>query len=246
MNLALRFLGLASCVGLVAASACGGKVRGDPGAAGSAGADMGTTTGRPATTTGGTTSGSATTGAGGTIGPEPVPTCESVCQHFMNFGCAQPECVASCEDFRVKFPMCVPILDDLLRCLETSPIFCGPNGTDVKAPGCEPFSEKLTACAQGPVPPPPPIDAGPPQCGTPPPGPMSCSGGGGGSATTSGGGPGGSPSCFTQCNDASGNTWSANCVGNTCSCTYNGVQYCSCTTAGPSCLGGPSCCPGLP
>lgn len=253
MNLAWRFLGLASCVYFVSASACGGKVRGDAGAAGSAGAGMGTTSGRPATTSGGATTGSSTstgsttTGAGGSVGPDPGGTCESVCQLLASLGCMQPDCVSSCEQFRAKFPMCEALLDDLGHCFETTPIKCGPDGI-TSAPACETQSQNLSACTQGPGPvPPPPIDAGPAQCASPPPGPMSCSGGGGGgSATTSGGGPGGAPSCFTQCNDAKGNTWTANCVGSTCSCTFNGVQYCSCTIAGPSCLGTSGCCPGLP
>jgi hypothetical protein len=190
------------------------------------------------------TTGSTTTGAGGSS--DPGVTCGSVCTRLLNFGCYPGDlmsCVGACESSRAQVPQCAEIFNQLLLCLETSPISCGPDGS-LQAPACEPLAQKLEACR--PTPPPPVFDAGPPsQCGgMVPPGPMVCSGGGGGSAVT--GGSGGQPTCISECTDAKNNTWRSNCVGDKCTCTYNGYTYCTCVLAGPSCFEARGCCPGLP
>jgi hypothetical protein len=188
-------------------------------------------------------------GAGGSIVIDPGATCDSVCQRIMASGCAQmslPDCISSCESFRMEFPNCMPLYEDYLVCLQTTPLVCGPNGSDPMAPQCDPIIQKLEACVLPPLPP-PSFDAGMPgQCsGMVPPGPMSCAGGGGGTATgtTSGGG---LPTCITDCTDRNNNTWESNCVGQVCSCRYDGMEYCKCIVNGPSCVQAPSCCPGSP
>jgi hypothetical protein len=253
MSYARRFFGFASWACILGFAACGGKVTGDPG--GSAGGDMsGTTTGSGTRTSGATGSGStgsATTGVGGNTGG-PQVTCDTVCQRFVASGCGQmslPDCVQGCELIRMEFPNCDPLYDDYLLCLQTAPLLCNADGSNPMAPQCDGFVQKLEVCTGGPPPPPPPpptVDAGPPVLcgGMVPPGPMSCSGGGGSAAATSTGG--GPPTCFTDCTDRNNNTWESRCMGTSCSCLYNGVQYCTCVVAGPSCLQAPACCPGSP
>jgi hypothetical protein len=158
---------------------------------------------------------------------------------------AQPDCVQACQSFRNQFPMCMPLYDDYLACLQTAPLVCGPNGSDPMAPECDGIVQKLQDCVGGQPPPPPPnFDAGGPgQCGgVVPPGPMSCAGGGSATGSSSGG----QPMCFSSCTDQNHNTWESKCLGTTCSCTYNGHEYCTCTVPGPTCLGARGCCPGTP
>jgi hypothetical protein len=244
MHLTWRALAVVACAHVVGVAACGGKVRGDPGAAGSAGRDTTSSTGPGAGTTG------PGAGTGGSTGVG--VTCDSVCQRIVASGCSQqsqPECVKSCETFRGQFPKCGDLYDAYLVCLQTTPLLCGPGGNDPSAPQCEGIAQRLGQCVTPtPDPPPNPGDAGPAICpGMVPPGPMVCSGGGSGvtsGSTTGGTGGPSQPTCINECTDANGNTWASKCVGSSCSCTYNGVQYCMCALAGPSCLQAPGCCPG--
>ena len=67
--------------------------------------------------------------------------------------------------------------------------------------------------------------------------------GGGSCSGTASSGSAGMPTCSSTCNDTAGDVWEAVCGGTTCTCTYNGVDMCTCTMTGTtgSCV---SCCPG--
>jgi hypothetical protein len=231
MQRALFFVALASCLGL---ASCGGKTVPESGNGGAGG--LATTNGS-GTTVGGTTSG------GGRMEPT-APSCETVCARLYQTGCygaTLSECVVQCQDLRLKTPMCATIFDDFLRCLVTTPLTCNRSG-DMLLPVCDDLNDRFSQCVT-PSSPPPIVDAG--MGGTcdsmpKPPAGMMCSGSGSSAAATSGGG---SPEqCSMLCNDARGNTWGSECVGNSCSCRYNGQEFCRCTTQGPYCLAN-GCCP---
>ncbi|MEP7122094.1 MAG: hypothetical protein ABJE95_14340 [Byssovorax sp.] len=59
---------------------------------------------------------------------------------------------------------------------------------------------------------------------------------------------GGSAGCQTDLCDSAGNTYSAICQGNTCSCQLNGFSKCGCATDGVTdfCSQGTPCCPWIP
>ncbi len=232
MTLSLRLFIILACVWV---TACGGKTGGEggSGSAGTTGAGGATGTGGVSTTS---------TGAGGSpIGGsagQGGATCASVCDRILQSGCVQDACEKNCENARNASARCVSQFDAVLNCAAASSIVCGPMG-EIEFPDCDMLVSIYRACATGT--PPPPLDAGiSPECFTipPPPEPTQCSGGG--TATTTGGG---LPSCASECRDNFGHSWSSNCYGTTCTCSYNGMIYCQCTVAGDSCLVG-SCCPG--
>ncbi len=229
MNFSLRLVGLASCI-LMFVAACGGKVPSGPTGTGGAG-------------------GAGGMGSGGTVGT--MSGCDAFCRHFIEAGCPGPtldKCVTSCEEARTENPKCTALLDQFLACATSAKIVCDPASATVDLAECKAIADQAKACQISnppPPPPPPPIgDGGPTSCdGLPkPPGGMVCSGtAGGGSAVTSGGQ---DPTCITQCYDTGNNEWASKCSGSSCSCTYNGREYCTCTVAGTSCFASPPCCPG--
>ena len=80
----------------------------------------------------------------------------------------------------------------------------------------------------------------PPGCEAIPPKPASLLCGGGGSA---GGVPeAGLPVCQEDCTDGQGHSWSAQCSGTICTCSYDGRQLCTCSLPPTGCTGVP-CCP---
>jgi hypothetical protein len=231
MNFSLRFVGLASCTWIFVV-ACGGKVPSGP--SGTAGAGPGA----------GGAMGSGGMGGGGTS------NCDPACRHIIESGCTTQtldKCVTSCETARTENPNCTAVFDAFLGCLGSAKITCDPSSDTVDLGACKALGDQAKACQNSnppPPPPPPPIgDGGPSSCDSfpRPPAGMICSGtAGGGSAVTSGGQ---APTCISQCYDSGNNEWASNCTGSTCSCTYNGREYCNCTLAGPSCLGTSACCP---
>jgi hypothetical protein len=184
-----------------------------------------------------------TTSGGGSIDPS-APACDSVCKRYSvcpnNMDVAG--CASSCRTSRNGNPGCVGFFDDLLKCYETAPISC-----PVDESTCKAMRDRYQNCASPPLPPPPIFDAGiAPQCASMPmmPGPRACSGGasgGGATATSSGSGGASAPQCSTICFDSNMNQWSSNCVGDSCSCRFNGQEFCRCAT--PSACQTGTCCP---
>src|SRR5260370_32764675 len=77
----------------------------------------------------------------------------------------------------------------------------------------------------------------PPGCEAIPPKPASLLCGGGGSA---GGVPeAGLPVCQEDCTDGQGHSWSAQCSGTICTCSYDGRQLCTCSLPPTGCTGVP-------
>src|SRR5438552_5432022 len=145
MIFSFRSFGLLSCGSVMIMGACGGKVRGDPGAAGSAGAGASSATGNGAT---GTTTGSSSgvTSGGGAIGPGSMATCESACQHIEVSGCTQQtlqQCISGCNALREQFPGCAALFDAYVQCIDGAVISCGPGGSNPSAPECEGLAKDL-------------------------------------------------------------------------------------------------------
>jgi len=231
-----------------------GMTSGGPSSSGS-GASTGFGTG-PTTTTAGSTGGVATSGGpittttggiGGSIPVQPPPedlkmSCANVCARWSAAcgGFDGAACENDCIDTWIRYPGCTPIFSKFVGCLTQAPFKCNASGP-VPA-GCSAEQNAFTMCVQGGTPP----DPGTQQCGgITPTGTMSCSGSaGGGSATSGATGGGSAPQCETICIDRNSAVWLSKCVGTSCTCSYNGMAYCSCTVRGDACSG-TTCCPGL-
>jgi hypothetical protein len=213
-----------------------------------AGGILTTTTSDVMTGTGGATFG--TGGAGGVglgtggAAPPDDPMCAMFCS-VASMICPSGvpgSCTSDCTITRLKYPQCSMLLDTFLKCGLSGGLVCTAD-RGLQWPSCTEISNALDNCIN--PPPPPPRDAGPvPICGTvPSPGPCSGGGSSGGSTTTTGGQPtGGQPTCSSQCSDGNHNTWIADCVGNACTCWFNGTEYCQCTLGARACYAG-GCCP---
>src|SRR5260221_4621845 len=111
-----------------------------------------------------------------------------------------------------------PQFSNLLGYLSVTPFQYSP-----KKPipsGCNAEQAAFSMCSQG-----TPTDPGPglPQCGSvKPPAAMSCSGSAGGGSVSAGstGGPS-TTQCQKICFDGQNHIWISNCVGNSCTCSFN-------------------------
>jgi hypothetical protein len=241
---------LVTCPWLLAfaVTACSGKVAVEPdGGTGSSsggsssGSSGGSTSGSSSGGSSGSTSGSSSGGSSGSSSSAPSPdACGLVCQRLEQLGCLQPpeqpgSCESSCNTTAVTAASdgCSAQLAGVLACLEQAPLKCNASG-QLDQSVCPAQIGAFGACSTGQPSMPSACDVIPN-----PSGPTACtasggSGGSGGSSSGSG------AETTTTCSDPSGNTWSADCQGGTCACSYDGKTICKCATGG-----GIGCCPGV-
>jgi hypothetical protein len=171
----------------------------------------------------------------GSSGGGGMGTCAGACMRIYQLPCTssttstEPQCEQSCTTALAQAQKdgCTAQINAVLACYQSGSITCDSQG-QANTTACDAQTSALDRCANPP----------PPGCGAIPyPGGSvtECTGFGGG------GGPDGGTGTNTQtCSDGRGNSWTSTCSGSTCSCGYNGMNYCSCTI--PS--GTAACCPG--
>jgi hypothetical protein len=183
--------------------------------------------------------------------------CDTLCASIAQPMCSNGEdivtCRSGCSRLYSQGPQCRETIDAFLTCLVGLRLDCmilTGNGPPV---ACQAAYAATQSCVGGAPPsagsaaPPSAGSGAPPSARPPPPGceaippkPASLSCGGSGSG---GGSPGaGLPVCQEDCTDSQGHTWSAQCSGTTCTCSYDGRQLCTCSLSPAGCTGVP-CCP---
>jgi hypothetical protein len=193
--------------------------------------------------------------------PSSQELCDTLCASIARPTCSNGEdivtCRSGCARLYAQAPPCRETIDAFLTCLVGLRLDCmilTGNGNGPPA-ACQATYAATQTCVGGASPsagsgggaPPSAGSGAPPSARPPPPGceaipakPASLSCGGGGSA---GGAPGaGLPVCQEDCTDSQGHSWSAQCSGTICTCSYDGRQLCICSLPPTGCTGVP-CCP---
>jgi hypothetical protein len=182
--------------------------------------------------------------------PSSQDLCNSICASIAQPKCANgqdlPSCLSGCAGLYSHAPQCRETIDTYLSCLIGVPLDCTIISNAKGPPSACQASYAATQTCVGSTPAPagsgapPSTRPPPPGCETVPPKPASVSCGGSGTGSGSSGGS--LPMCQERCTDNQGNSWSADCSGTMCTCSYDGKQLCTCTLPATGCTGTP-CCP---
>ncbi len=175
-------------------------------------------------------------------------SCADICQKIAQSGCSSGsnDCMTSCSQLPAMAPSCTSAAYAFLRCLEGMQPTCDSSGEAQFLGGCDSQEQALSNCVgtsttvtvtnpgggTGPGTVPDTVCPGIPR---PSGGERSCSGFG------SAAGSSGTTTCTSSCSDGAGNLWEADCAGSTCTCTFNGIDACTCPMTTSGCA---SCCPG--
>ena len=179
--------------------------------------------------------------------PSSQDLCNAICASIAQPKCASgqdlPSCLSGCANLYSSAPQCRDTIDAYLSCLMGARLDCSVINAKGPPSACQASYDATQTCVGNKATPAgsgAPTRPPPPGCETIPPKPasVSCAASGAGSASSGGA----LPVCQEQCTDNQGNTWSADCSGTMCTCSYDGKQLCTCTLPATGCTGIP-CCP---